>query len=98
MDKQQVLEKLKNERHQLNEFNVDALYLFGSIVKGGQNPQSDVDILVEFEPDAKIGFFTFVRLQKSLEIILGCKVDLTTREALNKHLKDKILKESVRAA
>jgi len=89
---------LKENRALLKEHHVKALYLFGSVVRGEDKPGSDVDILVEFEPDARVGLFALARLQRRLSEILCRPVDLTTPDALHKALKDKIMKEAVRAA
>jgi len=89
---------LKENRTLLKDYNVKALYLFGSIVRGEDTPGSDVDILVEFQPDAHVGLFGLSRLQRRLSEILGRPVDLTTPDALHKALKDRIIKESIRAA
>ena len=82
----------------LKNHHVKALYLFGSIVRGEDKPGSDVDILVEFQPKARVGLFGLARLQRRLSEILGRPVDLTTHDALHKALKDRIIKEAVRAA
>jgi predicted nucleotidyltransferase len=97
--KPNIAEKiLKENRTLLKEHNVKALYLFGSVVRGEDTPGSDVDILVEFQPDAHVGLFGLSRLQRRLAEILGRPVDLTTPDALHKALKDRIIKESIRAA
>jgi len=97
MTLQKTLAHLSSEKQLLQQFSVKALYLFGSIVRGEDRPGSDIDILVEFEPDAKVGLFTFARLQRSLSEILGRPVDLVTPDALHKALKDRILEEPVHA-
>ena len=89
---------LHENRAILKDYHVKALYLFGSVARGEDKPGSDVDILVEFQPDARIGLFGLARLQRQLSEILGRPVDLTTPDALHKALKDRIIKESVRAA
>jgi predicted nucleotidyltransferase len=89
---------LKKNLALLKDYNVKALYLFGSVVRGEDRPGSDVDILVEFLPDAHVGLFGLARLQRRLAEILGRPVDLTTPDALHTALKDRIIKESVRAA
>jgi len=89
---------LKKNRTILKDYHVKAMYLFGSVARGEDKPGSDVDILVEFRPDARIGLFGLARLQRQLSEILGRPVDLTTQDALHKALKDRIIKESVRAA
>jgi len=97
MTVQETIARLNSEKQLLQQFSVKALYLFGSIVRGQDHPASDIDILVEFEPDARVGLFTFSRLQRRLSEILGRRVDLVTPDALHKAMKDRILKEAVHA-
>ena len=89
---------LQENRAMLKDYHVKALYLFGSVVRGEDKPGSDVDILVEFKPEARVGLFGLARLQRRLSEILGRPVDLTTPDALHKALKERIIKEAVRAA
>ena len=89
---------LQENRKMLEGYHVKALYLFGSFARGEGKPGSDVDILVEFQPGARVGLFGLVRLQRRLSEILERPVDLATPDALHKALKDKIMKEAVRAA
>ncbi len=91
-----VLQKLRDRGEELQRFHVASLSLFGSVVRGEDGPESDIDILVEFnEP---VGMFTFVRLNHYLEELLGTEVDLVTPEALKERLRDRILSEAIRAA
>ena len=82
----------------LKDHHVKALYLFGSVVRGEDKPGSDVDILVEFQPKTPVGLFGLARLQRQLSEILGRPVNLTISDALHKALKERIIKEAVRAA
>jgi hypothetical protein len=75
---------------------VSTLSLFGSVARGEAEEDRDVDLLVEFS--RPIGFFEFVRLKRALEEILGRRVDLATPRSLKPQLRDRILKEAVRAA
>ena len=78
----------------LNQYAVKSLSIFGSVAKGDAEPGSDVDILVEFEQDARIGLFAFTKLKDELSRILNCPVDLVTPEAIHPALKDGILEEA----
>ena len=98
MNAQEVQTILGKNRLRLSDHHVKALYLFGSVVRGEAGPESDLDILVEFEPTAHIGLFEFSRLQRMLSEIMGRSVDLATPDALHKALRDQILSEAVRAA
>ena len=97
MDKQKVIETLRENRRLLAQFHVRSLSVFGSVVRGEAGPDSDIDVLVEFEPDAHVGLFAFARLQRCLQEILGREVDLATPQALHKALKKDILEEAVHA-
>ena len=95
MKQDEVLKLLVLHKQELEALGVLSLAVFGSVICGNAGPNSDVDILVEFaEP---VGFFAFFEVRERLEEILGCRVDLVTREALHPRLRDGILKEAVHA-
>jgi len=98
MNQDEVIARLKQQRDRLRPYSVQALYLFGSVARNEASATSDVDLLVEFEAGAHIGLFDFVRLRRLLAEILGCEVDLVTRDALHPSMKDSILEEAIRAA
>lgn len=93
MDKEKVIEILRDNRRLLARFHVRSLSVFGSVVRGEAGPDSDIDILVEFEPGAAVGLFEFIRLKRELADLLGTEVDLGTPDALHPALKEAILKE-----
>ena len=64
--------------------------LFGSFARGDAGPQSDVDVLVEFEKPT--GLLALVRLERELSEAVGRPVDLLTEGAISRHLRDDILK------
>lgn len=63
-------------------WKITELALFGSVLRDDFTPQSDVDVLVRFVPDAGHGLFDLVRMQDELSEILGRPVDLVTRNAV----------------
>jgi hypothetical protein len=69
------------------------LALFGSILRDDFTPQSDIDVLVEFEPGARTGF-AFFGMQEELSAILGHGVDLNTPGFLSRHFRDEIMREA----
>jgi predicted nucleotidyltransferase len=77
------------------KFKVKTIGVFGSYVRGEQEPGSDVDVLVEFEEDAEIGFFGFLDLEEFLSQMLGVKVDLVMKDALKPYIGKRILQEVV---
>jgi len=74
-------------------YGIGSLSLFGSYVRGEQEADSDLDILVEYEtpPD----FFQFIELEDYLSEILGVKVDLVMKSALRPRIGKRILAESI---
>ena len=56
--------------------------LFGSILRDDFRPDSDVDILVTFSPDARVSLFDLVRMEDELTEIVGRKVDLLVKDAV----------------
>src|SRR3989344_8019941 len=74
--------------------NIEKASLFGSYLRDEAGNNSDVDILVEFKPMAKIGFFEFVRIQRRLSDFIGKRVDLLTPEAVSKFFREKVIKEA----
>ena len=67
--------------------------LFGSVVRGDADPQSDVDVLVDFERGRSL--FDHAALMLELEALLGCKVDVVTERGLRERIRDRVLKEAV---
>jgi hypothetical protein len=95
MNREQIIQRLNDHKKELDTFGVRALSLFGSVARGEERPDSDIDILVEFERVG--GLFEFVRLKNFLEQTLNQPVDLVTPDALKPQLREKILRESVHA-
>ena len=98
MKRQQIITILKNQKDLLERYSIDQIYLFGSSARDEATETSDVDLIVEFDPNARIGLFRFSRLSRELSQILECNVDLTKPDALHKELKADILKEAVHVA
>jgi uncharacterized protein len=69
------------------------LALFGSILRDDFAPHSDIDVLVEFEPETRIGL-RFFSLQEELSRLLGRQVDLHTPGFLGKRFRDQVLSEA----
>jgi predicted nucleotidyltransferase len=89
----EIEEILRKYKPALRErFKVKEIGVFGSVARGEESEQSDVDILVEFS--APVGW-EFVDLKEFLEEILGRQVDLVTVRALKPRLRERILKEVV---
>lgn len=74
--------------------DIQKVSLFGSYLSDKPREDSDIDLLIEFSPSARIGFFRFVGIQENIEKFLGKKVDLLTPEALSKYFRADVLKQA----
>jgi predicted nucleotidyltransferase len=73
--------------------HISRLALFGSVLRNDFSPNSDVDVLVEFEPGYVPGF-AFLTMQEELSALLGRKVDLNTPQFLSRYFRDQVLREA----
>lgn len=91
--------RLAIPQEQLVEFchkhHVRKLSLFGSMLKGTDDPDSDIDLLVEFEPGRTPGLFEVVSMEDELSGMLERKVDLRTPGDLSRHFRDEVLRTAV---
>jgi predicted nucleotidyltransferase len=78
-------------------YGVEEIALFGSVVRGEDTPDSDLDILVQFEepPRRSLGLMTWGRLERELTQRCGRKVDLVSTRGLNHHIRPYIEREKV---
>jgi uncharacterized protein len=67
------------------------LAFFGSVLRDDFGPSSDVDVLVEFEPETRIGLIRLAGLELELSEIVGRKVDLNTPGCLSPYFRDRVL-------
>ncbi len=90
--------RIRIPRDRIAEFcvrnRVRRLSLFGSVLREDFGPDSDVDILVEFEPGTRMGLIRLSGLEIELGKIVGRKVDLNTPGFLSKYYRDQILTEA----
>jgi len=77
---------------ELRSLGVRSLDLFGSVARGDARPETDVDLLVEF--DEVPGFVGYVRLRNRLEEMLGRHVDLVMASSLHPRLRERVLREA----
>jgi predicted nucleotidyltransferase len=95
--KAHLLKLLDEHQQQIQAYGVKRCGLFGSFARGDPTIQSDVDILVEFEPGKKT-FRNFISLAFFLEELFGREVDLVTVESLSPHIGPHILQKVEYAA
>lgn len=75
--------------------HIAKLSLFGSVLRDDFTPESDVDVLVEFEPEHIPGLFRLAGMELELATILGGrKIDMNTQNSLSRYFRDKVLAEA----
>jgi uncharacterized protein len=75
--------------------HIRKLSLFGSVLREDYRPDSDVDVLVEFEPGHGPGFIDLMKMEKELSLLLGGrKVDLVTEKFLNRRIRNRVLADA----
>ena len=83
------------QKEKIEEFcvrnRIRRLAFFGSVLREDFEPDSDVDVLVEFEPEARVGLITLAGMEIELTEILGHKTELHTVKGLNPHFRDEVL-------
>ncbi|MGV3720314.1 MAG: nucleotidyltransferase family protein [Actinomycetota bacterium] len=87
--------RIEIDREQLAEFcrrnHIRRLSLFGSVLRDDFRPDSDVDMLVEFAGDARVGLFDMARMEIELSEWMGREVDLRTPAELSRYFRDEVV-------
>ena len=97
MTKEDLEKKLAAHRRELREMGVASLAVFGSVARNESTPQSDIDLLVEFDRD--VGLFHLFAIEHRLEEIIGVpQIDLIQKGAIHPALRERILSEAVNVA
>lgn len=92
----EIKEILKDHEKELREkYRVKEIGIFGSYLRGEAKEGSDLDILVEFEPNTRVSLLEFVEFENYLSDLLGLKVDLVEKSALKPRIGKQILSEVV---
>lgn len=87
---------IRAHREEIDAFGVRSLALFGSVARDEAGPESDIDVLVEF--DGPTHFKPYMRLKFLLEDVLGRRVDLVTRKGLHPELRESVETEALLVA
>ena len=96
MRRDEALILLRAHKADLPRFHVKSLALFGSVARDEAGPESDLDLLLEFEGSAT--FDLYMGLKHFLEDLLGCRVDLVMSKALKPRMRPHVEREAVRVA
>ena len=87
MDRDQVIERLKANRDTLRQKGVLHAAIFGSVARGEQTGESDIDILIELDPKMPMDVFSYVGLKRFIEGLFSGPVDIVNAAAFKKELR-----------
>jgi len=94
----EVLRTLQAHEVELRRRGVRHAAIFGSLARGEARADSDVDVLLDLDPERPMGIFEYARLKIYIRELLGGCSDVVNRKTLKPLLRDSILREAVRAA
>ena len=87
---------LNNSKEDLKrKYGIKEIGIFGSYIRGDQKDDSDLDILIEFQENSKIGLIKFLNLENYLSDLLGIKVDLVMKSVLKPRIGKHIMAEVI---
>ena len=95
MTRDQIIAKLRDQRDLFDTEQVQSVALFGSRARGDERPDSDVDVLVEYRPGARVSLLDVCRLERLLTDRLGLTVQLSDAPVRNPRLSRNIERDRV---
>ena len=97
MKRDEVISRLRAHEAELKAAGILRLAIFGSVARGDNSPESDVDLLADFDKTKHYTLLTMGRLESRLADLLGTRVDLSSPEWLKESVKERVLREAVLA-
>jgi uncharacterized protein len=97
MNREQVIAKLREHESELKAAGIVRLAVFGSVARGDNSPQSDIDLLADFDKTKRYTLLTMGRIENRLADLLGTRVDLSSPEWLKESIRNQVLREAVDA-
>jgi predicted nucleotidyltransferase len=85
MNRQEILDRLRENERALRERGVTHAALFGSRARGDNGPNSDTDIMIDVDPEVEMSVYDYVGLKRYIAGLLDGRVDVVNRDALKPH-------------
>jgi predicted nucleotidyltransferase len=95
VDTNRILAILRSHAPELQAEGLVHLRLFGSVARGEATPQSDIDLLADFDPEARISLLTLSGLRLRLSDLLEAEVDLSSAASLKEPVRTRATQEAV---
>jgi len=87
---------LEADQGALRARGVTAVYVFGSVARGDAQGSSDVDLIVDYDPESNFNLIDLSAVRRQLSARLGVDVDVVTRNGIHRRIRDRVLGEAVR--
>jgi predicted nucleotidyltransferase len=97
MNRNDALEVLRHSQAELRARGVRRAALFGSVARGESRPDSDIDIMIEIDPDAPIGVYEYVGLKDYIAGLFDAPVDVVSRDSLKPYIRPAATADAVYA-
>jgi predicted nucleotidyltransferase len=97
MNRTEALETLRRCESALRERGVRHAALFGSMARGDHGPDSDIDIMIEIDPNARITVFDYVDLKQYIASLFDGPVDVVNRDGLKSHVRPAAMDDAIYA-
>ena len=97
MNRQRAITILKKHRKALQSRGVRHAALFGSTARGEAGPRSDIDILIELDPELPLDAFTYAGIKRHIAELFDGPVDVVNRAGLKPHLRGAVINDAIYA-
>lgn len=87
MNREEIITRLRENEAALRKQGVAHAALFGSRARGDHGPESDTDIMIEFDPAAAVGVYEYVRIKEYIASLFEGRVDIVDREGLKPYVR-----------
>lgn len=97
MTRDEVIARLKEAEPALRARGIRHAAVFGSVARGEQRPDSDIDILVDFDPAARLTIYDYVGIKEYVSELFGGGVDVVSHRGLKPYIKPRVTAEAIYA-
>lgn len=97
MKRDEIIQKLKEREADLRAQGVTHAALFGSVARGDDRPDSDIDIMIELDPAARVTMFDYVDIKEYIEGLFSEPVDVVNRDGLKSLVRPKATADAIYA-